>query len=221
MKGVFFMIITSRLIAVTVAVFLLSIVLPGTIYSGDYEFKDIENAAPPTVGADVLDAELRPEEPTTTPSAIEVVVVTEEIEVMSVHPDARAERKPWMDYRTISDQTSNQYALQQTAITDDFGLRLYDGMPMVAVGKHYAGNVGDVLLIELSDGSSFKAVVGDFKATAHTNATQQYATADGSVVEFIVDRSRLSRAARRAGDISAIIYDGEVTGIANLSSPSS
>lgn len=45
--------------------------------------------------------------------------------------------KSYMDYRTITSTTSDQYALQKQAYTDEFGLRKVGGFYCIALGTYY------------------------------------------------------------------------------------
>lgn len=110
--------------------------------------------------------------------------------------------KSYMSYKTITSRSSKQYRLQNIAYTDDYGLRRIDIYFIVATGSYY-GKVGDILRIELDTGEYFLAIKGDMKADIHTDKNNQIAH-DGSVVEFIVDPSKLESLAKRMGNISYI-----------------
>lgn len=111
--------------------------------------------------------------------------------------------KAWMDYRTITDSTSDQWALQQDAWTDEDGLRRWgdEGYYMVAMGTYYAGNrCGKVFDITFDGGDSIRCVIADVKQNRHTDALNQHK--DGNVVEFIVDARTLSNTCKVMGDVS-------------------
>lgn len=120
--------------------------------------------------------------------------------------------KSYMDYKTITSRSSKQYKIQELAYTDNYGLRRFDIYFIVATGSYY-GDVGDLLKIELDTGEYFLAIKGDMKADIHTDKNNQIAH-DGSVVEFIVDSSKLDKMAKRMGNISYISgFEGCVVNI--------
>lgn len=118
--------------------------------------------------------------------------------------------KAWMDYRTITNRNSMQYKLQQDAETDANGLRVYNGRYMVAVGSYFHAPVGTYLDVELADGTMLNCVVGDAKQDRHTDA-QNLQTANGNIVEFIVDINTLPSSVKSSGNVSCLTgFDGEV-----------
>lgn len=125
---------------------------------------------------------------------------TQSLEVCST-----SDFKSWMDYRAITDQTSAQWALQQSSSTDVQGVRLNDGRLMVAMASTY-GAVGDKLNILLSSGLLIEVVLGDIKAGTACEHP------DTSMLEFIVDEERLDSQARILGNLN-IIYPGRITRI--------
>ena len=121
-------------------------------------------------------------------------------------PDIPTDFKAYMDYRAITDTHSAQYRLQQSAETDENGLRTYHGKYMVALGTYY-GEVGDELTITLDTGESFDVIIGDIKADCDTDATNRYhpmANGGGNVIEFIVDTKQLPHDVRWSGTVSSI-----------------
>lgn len=132
-------------------------------------------------------------------------------------PDGDTSFKSYMDYRAITNICSDQFKLQQECVTDSHGLRRYGDDYVIAVGSYYSKNIGDRLTITLDNGSSFTAVVGDFKANKHTDSTNRYYAMSGgkkNVIEFIVDTDALDNKARRMGDISYI--DGFVGNVKSI-----
>lgn len=128
--------------------------------------------------------------------------------------------KAYMDYRTISDTSSAQYALQQEAWTDDQGLRRIGDDYLVAMGTGWLTNgCGDRFLVTLETGIQFTVMVGDIKADCHTDPTRRYRACGGgaNVIEFIVDTNLLAEEARNAGTISAYAtFAGNIVEIAAL-----
>lgn len=112
--------------------------------------------------------------------------------------------KSYMDYRTITDKTSQQYKLQHSGAiyTDKEGFRKSGDNFLVALGTYYSDVIGEELEITLDSGESFKAMLGDIKDNKDTDKNNQYHKTDGSVVEFIVDSRKLLSTMKRMGDCS-------------------
>ena len=91
-------------------------------------------------------------------------------------------RKTYMDYRKITDTSSEQYKLQQNkdCYTTDTGLRKVNEYYCIAVGTHYSNNIGDKLIVHMENGESFKAIVADIKDNKHTDETNRQHRKDGS-----------------------------------------
>lgn len=132
-------------------------------------------------------------------------------------PDIDTSFKTYMDYRAITDTSSAQYELQQEAYTDSDGIRRVGDDVCIAVGSAYADNIGDRLEITLESGSTFTAVVGDFKADRDTDSMHMYypvCEGMGDVTEFIADTSKLDRQVRVSGSIGSIEkYSGCISSI--------
>ena len=126
-------------------------------------------------------------------------------------------RKTYMDYRKITDTSSEQYKLQQNkdCYTTDTGLRKVNEYYCIAVGTHYSNNIGDKLIVHMENGESFKAIVADIKDDKHTDETNRQHRKDGSVIEFVVDTKKLPELVRKMGDISYMneTFKGEIKAI--------
>lgn len=122
--------------------------------------------------------------------------------------------KTYMSYTTITNQSSNQYALQQVCFTDENGLRRYDDYFVIAVGTYYTSVVGTRIDVTLDTGRVLQCVVGDIKADVHTDAMNRQMSENGNVIEFLVDAKALDKRALRSGDISSIDgFEGSITNI--------
>ena len=132
-------------------------------------------------------------------------------------PTGNTSFKSYMDYRAITNTESRQYKLQQEAYTDDYGLRMYDDMYMVALGSYYVDEIGDIFRITLDNGTVFYAVAGDLKADKDTDECNQYHPMENglrNVVEFIVDTRELNSSVRKSGTIGTYTeFKGNVTSI--------
>lgn len=114
--------------------------------------------------------------------------------------------KTYMDYRTITNKQSLQYQMQQDCYTDADGLRRYTGDEyVVAVGSKIA-DVGDYITVELDTGKVLDCIVGDSKGDRWYHLCGK----GHNIVEFIVDTESLDPDAKRAGDVSCIVGDGNV-----------
>jgi len=126
-------------------------------------------------------------------------------------------KKTYMDYRKITDTSSEQYKLQQNkdCYTTDTGLRKVNEYYCIAVGTHYSNNIGDKLIVHMENGESFKAIVADIKDDKHTDKTNRQHRKDGSVIEFVVDTRKLPELVRKMGDISYMneTFKGEIKAI--------
>ena len=128
-------------------------------------------------------------------------------------PNIDTSFKSYMDYKFITDKTSAQYILQQSAWTDDNGLRRFGDYYLVAMGTYYSNNIGDTFKITLDTGISFDVMIGDIKADEHTDDSHKYSPIYNNkgnliyanVIEFIVDTQTLDNQVRKLGTISG--YD--------------
>ena len=121
--------------------------------------------------------------------------------------------KTYMDYRSITCKTSAQYKLQQKATTDAAGFRRYQNYYLVDMGTAYAKKVGETFEITLASGKTIACMIGDIKAPQHTDKTNRYMTANGNIVEWIIDRKRMSPRALSLGDVSSLGLQGAVVRI--------
>jgi hypothetical protein len=138
---------------------------------------------------------------------------TEPIKVVSstkiIKPCTDNTFKSYMDYRMITNTSSEQYKLQQSAYTNEQGLREYKGFILVAVASRY-GNVGDILAIDL-EADSIYAIIGDIKDKGHNGCSSDR---DGSMVEFIVDTQVIDPKIKSSGNFNDV-YQGKIERIIN------
>lgn len=139
---------------------------------------------------------------------------TEKVDSGFSIPSGDTSFKSYMDYRCITNTRSAQYKLQNDCWTDENGLRRCGDDYVIAVGTYYADYVGERVIVTLADDKQFTAVIGDFKADAHTDSTHRYSPMSNdrkNVIEFVVDTSALDKTARKMGDISYIEgFEGNV-----------
>lgn len=121
--------------------------------------------------------------------------------------------KTYMDWRTITSTTSNQYKLiQQYGWCDENGfmrvngerdLEITDDYYIIALGSYYGTDIGTKYRITTDEGNIFYGILGDCKADIHTNSTHQYSF-NNDVVEFIVDTRYLNSSVKRLGSGNAM-----------------
>lgn len=140
----------------------------------------------------------------------QTIMQINDYQIMQV-PHIDSSFKAYMDYRTITNMSSDQWKLQKLAHTDTSGIRMIDNMYMVAVGTYYADRCGVILDITFDSGKTIKCIVGDIKDDRHTDTLKQHS--NGNIVEFIVDDDVISRAVKVSGDISTTGIYGNVSQI--------
>lgn len=131
-----------------------------------------------------------------------------ELELQAVSgniPQGYGNFKSYMDYEVISNTDSYQYQLQQKAKTGDYGIRYYNNLPMVAVSSAI-GSVGSKINVTFSTGKTYSFVIGDIKGGT------DFASADGSVIEFIVDTDQVPDYILNAGSYE-VVYEGTIVDI--------
>lgn len=140
-------------------------------------------------------------------------------------PKHNTDFKAFMDYRYITDTTSDQWELSQIAYTDEYGLRKVDDYYCVAMGSYYSENVGDKFEITLENGNKFNVIIGDLKQDCHTDATNQYTPVydnngnfyGANVIEFIVDDNVIDEMVLTLGTISYYEqFEGNITNIKKI-----
>lgn len=130
-----------------------------------------------------------------------------------------SEFKTFMDYREITDRTSEQYKLQTKCTTTDTGLRVYNGRYCIAIGTAFNASAGDYCKVKLSSGEVLDCVVADIKRNRDTDWTNMQVPFNGNVVEFVVDKSALSYAVKNKGSVHILDgLSGDVTSISILDS---
>ena len=107
----------------------------------------------------------------------------------------------FMDYRCITNTSSRQYKLQKKAYTGSYGIRQVDGRYCIAVGSYYTEKIGTYIDLILKNGTVIPCILADCKANKDTDGKNQK-TADGSLIEFVVDTPKLSKKVRIRGDVA-------------------
>lgn len=110
--------------------------------------------------------------------------------------------KSYMPYIAITSRSSAQWKLQQIAYTGTHGIRQVNGRYCIAVGSAYTSKIGQYIDLVLENGTVIPCILADQKADKDTNSENTITEHDGSLVEFVVSSSNLSRSVRKMGDIS-------------------
>lgn len=120
--------------------------------------------------------------------------------------------KSYMSYKAITNTRSDQYKIQQSAWTDENGLRRYGDDYLIAMGTYYTDKCYTRFLVEFDTGETITVMTGDIKQDRHTDGKNQYNAVydetgkfvSANVLEFIVDMSVLDTKARRLGSVHCI-----------------
>ena len=110
--------------------------------------------------------------------------------------------KSWMDYRAITNTSTKNYQIAQSATPDAHGFMKESGRYCVALGSYY-GDIGDEFRITFEDGQTIRAIKTDGKSDKHTDATRSYCIYDESLVEFLVIPEQLDEEIKLSGDCDA------------------
>lgn len=108
--------------------------------------------------------------------------------------DLKADFASYMDYRAITN--SKQFDVQQLAITNEKGYRIYNDRVLIAIHSQY-GKVGDELIITFADDTEHRFIIGDIKA--NTECSHYVNGSRSSLIEIIVDSKLI--ADRNLGEI--------------------
>ncbi len=128
-------------------------------------------------------------------------------------------KKTYMYCSAVTDETSDQYKFLYSGYcyTDPNGLIKYNNRYCIAIGTGYTKNIGDRVTLVLEDGSIVRCVVGALKAPVHTDSSNRYDVADGSVAEFIVDKKVFNSVKDGSGTVNFIDgMEGEIIKVVTL-----
>ncbi len=112
--------------------------------------------------------------------------------------------KSYMDYRTITDETSLQYKLQnEYAYTDkESGIRMVGDRYCIALGSYFTTEIGQYVDLILGNSTIIPCILADQKDDAHTDDMNAVTIESDCVSEFIVDSNVLPNMVRLYGDVS-------------------
>lgn len=101
-------------------------------------------------------------------------------------------RMSYMDWRTITDTESEQWALQQYCYTDPAtGIRMCNGRYCIALGQEHTDRKGQYVDVTLDNGIVINCIVADCKRYCDTQGGYGVIGADGGIIEFVVDEDYL------------------------------
>ncbi|MBP5411488.1 MAG: hypothetical protein J6Y26_06245 [Lachnospiraceae bacterium] len=139
-------------------------------------------------------------------------------------PQGGHDWKPYARHTAITAKSSPQYALQKIAKTDENGLRYvvdqYGTKRLcVALPVYWAGgtlsDIGRCFDVKMANGATLYCVLGDLKKIEHSQNGEGKFGANGELLEFQVEQSKLPEIVRKCGDISRLggAYEGEAVEI--------
>lgn len=124
-------------------------------------------------------------------------------------PNLPSDMKMYTDYRCYNIKGSDEYKLQQKAITDELGFRRYGDDYIVAMGSYYSTEVGDRFYIHQTNNISYTVVTGDMKKDKHTDSTNRYSPCINynneecaNILEFIIDERVMDDKCLSYGSVS-------------------
>lgn len=160
-----------------------------------------------------------------TPVAKACLVEIVEQDVQLEIPDCDTSFKAYMDYNCITDDTTMQWELQQTAYTDEYGLRKVGTDYCVAVGSYYSETVGERFKITLDSDNEFTVIISDLKKDEHTDSSNRYSPVydengdfySANILEFIVDVNQLHSMVTTLGTVSYYSeFEGNIVSIEKI-----
>ena len=104
----------------------------------------------------------------------------------------QSSKKTYMGYDAVTNKRSDQYKLlnsDECYTCPITGIRMIGDRYCIAMGFGYVTKIGTKVNLIMESGAVVKCIIGDFKATEHTDETRRYQKYDGSVAEMIVDYS--------------------------------
>lgn len=130
-------------------------------------------------------------------------LIEEEITYSTYDVPSNNSIKSYMDYGKITLKSSNQYKLQESAYTGNYGIRMVNGRYCIAVGSYYTTKIGTYLDVVLENGEVIRGILAECKDDKDTDSTNRIHS-DGSAIEFVVDEQSLNSTARKHGDVSKV-----------------
>lgn len=108
--------------------------------------------------------------------------------------------KSYMSYKLFGKWT-DQYELQQFAVTDEYGFRRFEDYYIIAMGTFFDSQIGQRVDLVLQNGEVIKCVIGDKKAEQDTDSSNMFSK-NNCLSEFLVDTKNLETTVKSRGDVS-------------------
>ena len=148
------------------------------------------------------------------PPVVEDIIDEEQVDPEPEPEPMGAKSKTYMDYRMITNTSSNQWALLQTMnICEDGFIRDDDGFIAAALGSYF-GPIGSRYVFTLEGGKELKIIKADQKQDRHTCEDNIFGLDNWDIIEFVVDSSKMPKWANGyvyGGNFNNIPeYDGDV-----------
>ena len=202
------------IIVVLLVTILLTMGKPGETADRGVDITPTPTSAPIQATEIPLRVTERPKEATPTPQPSETPTPTP-----SVAPVAKKEVesghafKPYTGYWAYTLKSSQQYKLQQIALTSaDTGIRMVqdpngEWRYCVALGTYWAGghpqHIGRCVDIFMQNGATLKCVLADVKKQEDTKGkANKYGATNNDVLEFIVDDKKIPAKVKQTGNVS-------------------
>lgn len=135
-------------------------------------------------------------EPTAVPTPVSVIEESDATKtdsesysdgIVKTVPSGRGSSHTFMGWQLVTSKSSKQYKLRaQAGENYDANGFAKIGNRYVVATKPYYGTVGDYIDVYKSNGEVIKCIIGDQKGS--DGGGDKYGHADGSIVEFVVDK---------------------------------
>lgn len=136
---------------------------------------------------------------------IESIMSIEENVIIEMDvPNVNTSFKSWLHWELISDESTPQWKLQQLTITNEDGLRTYNGRFCIATSKYY-GEIGTKLNITFDTGKVSECIISELKDPNDERSVKyghKMEDDDINIIEFILDENVVDREVLYTGDIS-------------------
>ena len=139
-------------------------------------------------------------------------------------PNTDTSFKTYMDYRTITDETSPQWDIQEIAYIDKQGFQRVNDDYVVAMGTYYSDVMGTRFRITLENDKEFTVILGDKKRDDETDKKNMYHPVydengdffGANVIEFIVDTEMIDEDILKLGTLSSLGFEGNIVKIERI-----
>ena len=133
-------------------------------------------------------------------------------EAMGV-PNINSSFKTWMDYKLCAKGSAQRNFSDTWGWMDSEGfmrcsgekeLGINDDYYLVALGSYYGRTIGTKYKITTDTGNIFYVVLAEYKDNSETNSTNQYATANNNIIEFLIHPTYLNYQVKFIGSANVL-----------------